>query len=177
MSQGFVNSQSIPFPLPVALGGTGVITSTGTGVLVLNNAPNIIGVTNGSNAAAGSVGEFISSFISSASQVAMTSSTPTNITSISLTAGDWDVFGNVYIIFSVTGTAAVGWISTTSATLPDGPLFSGISVNAASIVAGAPAIPFVRLSLAGTTTVYLSAYGAGTVTINGSGGIYARRVR
>ena len=40
MSQGFVNPK--PSPLPVNQGGTGVLTSTGTGSVVLNTSPALV---------------------------------------------------------------------------------------------------------------------------------------
>ena len=40
MSQGFTTP--LPVPLPVAKGGTGVVTSTGTGSTVLSNTPTLV---------------------------------------------------------------------------------------------------------------------------------------
>lgn len=44
MSQGFTNNStnSIPLPLAVSSGGTGVTTSTGTGSVVLSNSPTLV---------------------------------------------------------------------------------------------------------------------------------------
>jgi predicted nucleic acid-binding protein len=47
------------------------------------------------SAAAGKVGEFITSNIVVGSAVALTTGTAANVTSVSLTAGDWDVCGEV----------------------------------------------------------------------------------
>lgn len=98
MSQGFLYSYGITLPLAVAFGGTGVTTSTGSGATVLGTAPtinqaNLVGVTNGSSAAAGSVGEVISSVIPSGSAVALANVTMTNIASIILSPGQWSVTG------------------------------------------------------------------------------------
>ena len=52
--------------------------------------PNLVGVTSASNAAAGSVGEIISALVAVGSPVSLVNATAKNVTSISLTAGDWD---------------------------------------------------------------------------------------
>lgn len=166
----FTNTTSVTFPTSGTL-----LTSAQPTI----NQPNIVGTTTNDNAAAGSVGEFVSSVISSGAGVSLTSNVVRNITSISLTAGDWDISGNVSMIF--TSTAGIGWAwsSTTSATLPDASLYSGLEFNGGSAQGvGGITIPPLRLSLAVTTTVYLSVqpeFAAGTAT--GCGGIYARRRR
>ncbi len=140
----------------------------------------IVGCSTNSSAVSGVVGEIISSVIASGSAVTMTSNTATDLTSISLTAGDWDVWGG--ISFPSVGSVPVGvisWISLTSATLPDQSLRFSTSLVGATIAAnsGCLANP-IRVSIASTTTVYISGYlqntsGNGT----GCGGIYARRRR
>ncbi len=158
-------------------------SSTGSGIAVRNTAPtinqaNIVGVTNGSNATAGSVGEFISSVIPNASSVSISSNSGSNVTSISLTAGEWLVWGNVN--FKGLGSVInqmIAWVSTTSATLPDTSLYNNYVSTALLTNTGIQA-PYVRISVSGTTTVYLSCFlgntsGSGTA----NGGIYARRVR
>ena len=190
MSQGFTSQ--LPIPLPVAQGGTGVTTSTGTGSVVLNTAPTlsqitfsttsgIIGTTTNDNAAAGSVGEYVSSNVPQSSGVSITSNTDTNITTISLTAGDWDVNGNVYLEPTNIATFSAGkiWTSTTSATKPNDSSVTGI-LGSTSIFFNAMSFsaPTIRVSIASTTTVYLSAratFSAGTMT--GYGNLVARRRR
>jgi hypothetical protein len=166
--------------LAVANGGTGATTSTGSGATVLGTTPtittpNVVGVNNGSNAAAGSVGEYISA---SASSVALVAASLANIASISLTAGDWDVSGGIVIIGSAAVIAnAAGGVSATSATLgPVGTYFQYADASLASAIG--MACPTVRLSVAATTTVYLIAYaGFATGTATASGLIHARRMR
>jgi len=143
------------------------------------NQPNIVGTTTNDSASAGSVGEFVSSTIAAGAAVAMTNNVDRNITSISLTAGDWDVWGNVSLIAS--GAFGIGWAwgSTVSATQPDASLYSGLLFGAGSAagVAGITIPPF-RASFAVTTTVYLSGRARFTAgTVSGCGGIYARRRR
>src|SRR5579872_3005559 len=122
--------------------------------------------------------DLISSVISSGSAVSMVTATVKDLTSISLTAGDWDIYSNV-TMENASSVLSEGlcWTSTTSATQPDASLFSGI-VGANSHSFLAITSPFVRLSLASTTIVYVSAisvFAAGSTTMYG--GIYARRAR
>src|SRR4029077_4886616 len=51
----------------------------------------LLGTATNDNATAGNVGEYIESVIPAGAAIAITSATNTNLTSISLTAGDWDV--------------------------------------------------------------------------------------
>lgn len=149
-----------------------------------SSTSGIIGTSAADNAAAGSVGEFVSSIILAVSAVPLTSPTPSDVTSISLTAGDWDVWGNV--CFTGGGTTNVtllaGWASSTSATLPDASITTQLSYPAAGVVPFANPLVFdvltQRFSLAGTTTIYLSAEAIFSLsTCSAFGGIYARRRR
>ncbi len=107
------------------INGTGISAITGSGSVVLATSPtittpNISGVTDASSATSGKVGEYIESIIAAgAAASTSTSGTAQNITSIALTAGDWDVSGEVsYISSSITNVfhAAQISISTTSTT-------------------------------------------------------------
>jgi len=136
----------------------------------------IVGTTTNNNAAAGKVGEVISSAVLFASGVSLSTITSTNITSISLTAGDWDVYGFFRVDFTVNAVEIYGWTSTTSATLPDASLRAGIGGTGIGPYGGA--ITPQRLSLSATTTVYLSTYAnfsSGTATASGL--LWARRAR
>ncbi len=146
-----------------------------------NQLTGIIGTTTNNNANAGSVGEFIESILLQGSAVALTSTVSANITSITLTAGDWDVFG--YVGFLLAGTTTVtsglGGVSTTSATLPTTE-YGGF--NNASYTPGAVrisfSVPMGRVSLSGGATIYLvAALQFGTSTAGGFGSIHARRRR
>jgi hypothetical protein len=168
-------------------GNTPSITANGsdTNVALLlqgqgNKGVNLKGYTDASNAAAGIVGEFVTSNILFASATSLTTGTPKNVTSISLSAGDWDIHGNVkFSGLGVTGLVYSSWTSITSATAVDASLSNAVNivVTAGNIVAGIET-PFLRVSVSATTTVYLTALGsfsAGTVVAAGS--IFARRVR
>ncbi len=143
------------------------------GVLTQGTSTNGVG-------AAGYVGEEIESIIANASAVNVPTATSTNVTSISLTAGDWQVWGNVNgSTFGTTPTAFFGWISTSSASAPDQSLYNGLSLTTGILVTGTGfEVPSKRISLAATTTVYLSTFmifAAGTQSV--CGGIFARRLR
>lgn len=146
---------------------------------------NVAGTTTNDNAAAGNVGEYISSSVLAGAAVPLTvSGTTYNITSISLTAGDWDVTATGWSN-PAAGTISQSFfaaISTTSATLPT----AGAENNMAGFGNDTPAanaffgvgVGPMRLSLSGTTTVYLVANSVFSVsTISAYGFISARRVR
>ena len=57
----------------------------------------LAGVTNGSNAAAGNVGEYLAATVASGAAVALTSGGNRDIASLALTAGDWDVDGMIAV--------------------------------------------------------------------------------
>jgi hypothetical protein len=134
------------------------------------------GTATNDNAAAGQIGEFVSSVILDASAVNINDITATDLTSISLTAGDWDVWGNL----NFEGTAMtniVGWISSTSATLPDTAYLSIVNLVGLGTANAAFCVPQRRFSLSGTTTIYISGYQDGTGAGLLNGAIYARRIR
>jgi hypothetical protein len=137
------------------------------------------------DAAAGRVGEFISSTVSSASSVSLTTVTGKSITSISLTAGDWDVSASAWLVGGATTNLAyfTASISTTDNT-------NATTGTSARVQIGAQGTPFGtdtvqgfavgphRLSLSATTTVYLVETASFSVsTLSGFGTIRARRVR
>lgn len=153
-----------------ALGANSDITSL-TGTATNNNAP------------AGSVGEYVSSNVPFGSAVALTSTVKADITSISLTAGDWDVSATVGILpaGSTTTSAITSAISTTSVTFPASPGAGGyMSAGFASAAGVGNVLPIgtTRLSLASTTTVYLVAQSTFAVSTSAAYGfIGARRAR
>lgn len=144
---------------------------------------SIKGTNTNNNAAAGDVGEYIESTIAVGSAVSLTTGVTANVTSISLTAGDWDVFGVVIMDSGATTnvTRVAAGTSSTSATaditkgyyshihsgyVPGGGQFRAMPLNTS------------RFSLSGTTTIYLVALANFTVsTCTAYGTISARRVR
>jgi len=162
---------------PNTVAATTIVASS---TITPSQTAGIVGTTTGNNANAGSVGEFISSSVLIGAAVPLTSGTPANITSISLTAGDWDVSGTVGSTLGVATntTAYVGSVSTTSATQAANQ--SQFLLSAAFNVGAGQNIPTgtARLSLATTTTVYLvtTAFFTGG-TLSAYGYISGRRRR
>lgn len=142
------------------------------------------GVTDGSSAAAGEIGEYT---ISTGTAVTVANNTATNVHSISLTAGDWDVQGTIQ--WGTTGaitqlSSLESSVSTTSAARGS-PSFnhqtqSTAAWNSASSGGYNHNTPVTRVSVSSTTTVYLvgfSYHTAGSFLLQGTGTIRARRVR
>lgn len=160
-----------------------LITSSGGNVTASTTLPAVPvqGTNTNNNAATGFIGEYVTASVASASPVSLSSTVPANVTSISLTAGDWDVSGSVG--FKPDPTTAIvfmlGGVSTTSATNPDegNRVLVSFKGNASDFNIE-NAIPTVRVSIAATTTVYLVADAYfGASTMGAFGRISARRVR
>lgn len=149
-----------------------------------SNRGQLPGTTTNDAASAGNVGELISSQVLVGSAVALTTNVTVNVTSISLTAGDWDVTG-VIVFSSAAGTvttAAIGGISTTTAAVPTAPGSGGYAGwNTLSNITSfnsAFGVGPTRISLSGTTTVFLTAVSTFTTSTSSVYGyIGARRVR
>ena len=163
--------------------GNTVSTLTATGAITPSSTNGIVGTTTNDNANAGSVGEYLTN---STAATSATSNTPLNATSISLTAGDWEVSGLIATnpAGSTTTTVVIAGVSTTSATFQNVPGAGGF-FNAQALTVSVPAggqiflqAPPMRVSIAATTTVFLigqANFAVSTMTI--SGFIRARRVR
>lgn len=152
--------------------------STATSIAFSPTTGGIFGTTTNDNAAAGVVGEFISSIrMGGGSALALTTNTPADIASINLTAGDWEIQGTISLLASGANmTIASGWTSLSSASVPNIALYNFLTASA--FTAWGSNAPVLRVSTAGTSTVYLTTqatFGAGTVAA--SGAIFARRVR
>jgi hypothetical protein len=130
------------------------------------------------------LGEYFSSTITSGSAVSLTNATTTNITNISLTAGDWDVWVNARFTGGATTTVTrvSAGISTSSATFDTTPgRITSVYLNGSTPFGATnldAAVGPTRISIAGTTTVYLIAQcDFGVSTCSGFGIIQARRAR
>lgn len=181
---------------PSTVNGNTITTGTGTltlGSVTLNagaggtltssafaSAGQIPGTATNDSASAGNIGEYISSTIATANKIALTTATTANITNISLTAGDWDVTGQVdYVTGGATVIATMQQgASTTSATLGAQDTYSTVNLGATITSDPGNPTPITRFSLSATTTVYLVANSQFSVsTLSAYGTIRARRVR
>jgi hypothetical protein len=158
--------------------------ATGTSLTFSPTTNGIVGTTTNNSASAGFVGEYISA--TSGSPVSLTTATGTNLTSISVTAGDWDIAASVSFAAgdATTLVQAVQISSSTTSTsiqsLPYATVFTfGATGTAIGSVRnlGLP-LATVRYSLSTTTTIYLVTVADFSVsTLAASGYIQARRVR
>ena len=142
---------------------------------------SIKGVNTNTAAAAGDVGEYIESFAGPVSAPA--SNTYGDITSITLTAGDWDISAIAASVINtgVSITSVVSGIGTAPGTSGAGMSIGdnlGYSVPPTAQNLPTITIPPKRVLIASTTTYYLKmrmSYSSGTPQFHGR--ISARRVR
>lgn len=154
----------------VYVAGTIALSLAGTG---------IVGCDGSADATTGNIGETITASAGSGS-VALVTGTDKTITSISLTAGDWDLFGGVG--FSAAGSTTISslgaGISSTNNALPSDPDYVLFNLTFTTGSANVLAVPTIRVRVSSTTTYYLIAKASFAVsTMNGGGKISARRVR
>lgn len=157
-------------------------TLTVNGLITPNSVAGIKGTTTNDNAQAGSIGEYVSSYIGSLNQLA--SAVAENITSITLTAGDWDVEGTIGFIPAATTsiTQLKGSNSLTSNTFIDNAQNSFWDHYSSVVPGGSTTFykttPTTRVSIASTTTIYLVAQAVFAISLlYAVGNIRARRVR
>lgn len=169
------------------------LSGTSGCTIVPNTLLGIVGTTTNDNANAGAVGEVLQSTVVAGSAVALTTTTAANVTSLSLTVGDWEVEGACdHTWTGTTATIEVCGISGTTATQPTQP--GGVVGNATigteplvsqSITFGATITgrfdqrvkARVQVTTA-STTIFLVAtatFSAGTDAVFGT--IRARRIR
>jgi|GEM_PF-1976213 len=133
------------------------------------------GVTDASNATTGEVGEFLTA--TSAAVVSLTSGSPANLGSITLSAGDWDVSCVIEMQpTSATLAQMQAALTTTSATLSAFPdRYQLVASTAANVDFVTPTL---RVNVSASTTVYAvgqTVFTSGTCA--GRAFIRARRIR
>ncbi len=141
------------------------------------------GTATNDSAAAGYIGEYIESVVSNVSVPA--NGVTGDVTSISLTAGDWDVSLNTHIVINgatFTATDYEVWISSTSGNSGTGQVLGSNEAELTTAAVGVSAslsVPCYRISITSTTTYYSKIYVANyTVgTPKAYGRLSARRVR
>jgi hypothetical protein len=176
-----------PLASPPAVGGTTpntgrFTTLQATGAITPSQTVGIVGTTTNNSAQAGSLGEVVSADLTSGSQISLTNNAAANVTSMSLTAGDWDVRGGVWFNISGSGTTALNaGINNASATMPGTPAAgsrSAMVLGSGYLAGGLMTAGPCRFSLASATTIYLLALaGFGSGTVQAYGHIEARRMR
>jgi hypothetical protein len=167
----------------ITAGGVGVALRSFLGTIGSTFSGNVLaGVQDGTAAVAGQVGQEIKSTVSGVAVAG--SGSVGNVTSISLTAGDWLMSGYVVISGGATGltsgsTAKLSIVSTTATNGTSGDTMVQESVYA--LIANglvSLALPAKRINISSTTTYYMTVettYVAGSPTVAGT--LTATRVR
>lgn len=197
---GVQNGQTVQIP-EIAIGIQGPASATSGHVATFNGSSGRIiqdggnlgpygeallgqlpGTTTNDSASSGNIGQYVFSDVTSGSPFSMSSGTPANMTSISLTAGDWDVSLAVAFVGTATSVLFVqSGISATSATIDTtlGRFTNSSAGNLTTTSLSAP-VPPRRFSLSTTTTLYAvvnGSFSGGGATCTAYGTLSARRVR
>ena len=155
-----------------------VLSYDGTNFQLLNAkvTTGLAGVTDGSIAAAGQVGQIIESIIPMSTPTAWSNAVALNLTSISATAGSWMITGQFgFQLAGGNNSIMASWISTTSATLPAD--YGNTTTLGAAVGQFSFPTNTLFLNISSTTTVYLSGYVGFPGTCSVFGNIKALRVR
>lgn len=161
------------------LGAAASGTNSDITTLAASTGVAVKGIPNAGDATAGNVGEYIESVVGSTS--APSSGAYGDLTSITLTAGDWDLSAIVTgELNGATLTSMLAGIGTTTGNDGSGLVYGDNSGNflPTSANRAGVTVPPKRVRLASTTTYYLkmmAAYSAGTPKFYGR--ISARRMR
>lgn len=170
----------------LVLATSAVAGPNGVGVGIngaLGTAGQLIGTTTNDAACTGCIGEKKESTVLVGGAVSLTSTVATNVTSVSLTAGDWFCWASLALNLGGTTTMTVvtAAISTVSATIPTYPNGGGSASYTWTFATGvAQAFPglFINETVAATTTVYLVTNETFAVSTNAAYGyLGCRRVR
>jgi hypothetical protein len=166
----------------IAFGGGGTIGATGYSV-----TGQIAATATNDDAAAGKIGEYNSATLAGGAAISLTTATGANVVTLSLAAGDWDVWGTVYFLPAATTqiNSVFAGVSTVSGAYNSTPgKYSSVYYGGSGAIGGSYAsgvsqdTPMTRISLSGTTNVFLVINANFTVnTLTAFGAIEARRVR
>ena len=157
--------------------------ATATSLAFNPTTGGLIGTTAADNASAGTVGEFLASAL--ATGVAMSSNVTTQIQTLNITAGDWDVWGAFYTVVggATTCNFQLFAISTSGGFIPGPSTVQNYGIQGTQyvMVTGQPYYGNTgtsRWNVNTTTAVYLNAnFAYAGSTLTGNGAIYARRRR
>lgn len=160
-----------------------IYSTPGTFASTTTFGGGIAGTTLSNNASSGNLGEYVQTLVAQGSAVTCTTTVVTNVAQVILSAGDWDVEGNVNITnaaATVTQEVACIWPTTLTA--------AGMSTDGSEVLSGVTGtlvtsadsitLPRKRINTGVTTTNFLAVkvtFSAGTVKAYGQ--INARRIR
>lgn len=176
------NGGSAP-AINAAISGSTYVGISGTSTSWIGYSVNQgLGLTTGTTPAAGYVGQTSISTIAIGSATSLTTDTAKTITSLTLAAGNWIIWGNIGLIAN-TGTLVtniVGSINTTTnaqATSPNGGAYFQEQASFASAGTQVNAVGQIAVSVSVSTTYYLVATATFSVsTATAYGSISALRV-
>jgi hypothetical protein len=155
-----------------ASGGVSIGTTTDPGSGNFKLSGGVVGTTTNTARAGGLNGEIQESIIAVGSAVSLVTATAKTVTSITLGAGNWVIYGNVkYTLATTTGTQYAAGACATTNTLPNTENYAStpLVTTLLSETVG-QVIPTIRVSIASSTTYYLVAqatFTAGTVAAYG----------
>lgn len=115
---------------------------------------NLQACTDGSSALTGFVGNYLTANLPVASAITLTNATLTDIVTLVLPAGDWDVYGNVDIQPPAVAASIIAWMNTISVTPPDASHYASFFTSTVNRQGGC--VPMLRVTSSGSTTIYLS---------------------
>lgn len=177
-TDAFVGSTSPTLVTPIM----GVASATS---IDFSSTDGVIGFTDGSSAPVGSVGEIMYSEVLSSAPTAILTNTIVPLTTISLSAGDWELHGSAGFTGGATTMVKYYhvWIASTTGTEPNSAIVNGRSFGTVGVAIYAQGnfgitIRDGFLQAAGTTTIYLNVRSIFTISTTSSyGRVWARRVR
>jgi hypothetical protein len=159
-------------------GSSGIVIVTEYVALALPPPNYKLGVMDGSNAAAGEIGECVQT---TATQPSYASGAWTGLTSLVLSAGDWDVSATSMLF---TNTAPGSWWDfaseiTTNSSTGTGNLPNNVQSQFPPVAGryNLLSIPPVRFSLTSSTTIYLQVFQNSVQGLDWKGSLHARRMR
>lgn len=171
-------------PVNATIGASTYISFRGTSVSWIGYASTTgLGVTDGSTASAGYISEIISSTVAIGSATSLTTATGKTITSITLSAGDWMVWGGTGFIAAAGTiptvlTTSISLTTNTQATSPNSGAFAQIGATLGTASTNILPLGQLEVNVTTSTVVYLVATATFTVsTMTGYGTIIARRFR
>lgn len=157
---------------------------TATGTAATGQIP---GTTTNDAAAAGKVGETISSSVALGSAVSLSDATVASITNITLTAGNWQLCGQVSYVTGATTNITYLWgsvstanntVNSSNGTWSGWQFGTGLVVNAAALGVMSLSLTCTTVSLSGNQQYFLNTKQSFSVsTLSGWGYIYGVRIR